>query len=150
MIVTTCEMFFFIMIRRPPRSTRTDTLFPYTTLFRSRGTAHNSAFNPNPLRSTNNVADKACHVVGSTTQVGLTQVLGVNDSTQRDFQPHRSWPVTIRGRVGYRCRSASNAHSKHRAALDLGRSNRTRWCSRSRQLLWSCLDCCAPHRVSPR
>src|SRR3546814_1457695 len=29
------------MIRRPPRSTRTDTLFPYTTLFRSRagGTA---------------------------------------------------------------------------------------------------------------
>src|SRR3546814_6843748 len=28
-------MFFFIIIRRPPRSTRTDTLFPYTTLFRS-------------------------------------------------------------------------------------------------------------------
>src|SRR3546814_18970449 len=27
---------FFLMIRRPPRSTRTDTLFPYTTLFRSR------------------------------------------------------------------------------------------------------------------
>src|SRR3546814_15343927 len=29
--------FFFLMIRRPPRSTRTDTLFPYTTLFRSIG-----------------------------------------------------------------------------------------------------------------
>src|SRR3546814_17792276 len=29
-------MLFFLMIRRPPRSTRTDTLFPYTTLFRSR------------------------------------------------------------------------------------------------------------------
>src|SRR3546814_16478180 len=27
--------FFFLMIRLPPRSTRTDTLFPYTTLFRS-------------------------------------------------------------------------------------------------------------------
>src|SRR3546814_17552106 len=27
--------FFFVMIRRPPRATRTDTLFPYTTLFRS-------------------------------------------------------------------------------------------------------------------
>src|SRR3546814_11230113 len=26
---------FFLRIRRPPRSTRTDTLFPYTTLFRS-------------------------------------------------------------------------------------------------------------------
>src|SRR3546814_7472720 len=33
-------VFFFLMIRRPPRSTRTDTLFPYTTLFRS---AHNGA-----------------------------------------------------------------------------------------------------------
>src|SRR3546814_4545409 len=30
-----CVLFFFIIIRRPPRSTRTDTLFPYTTLFRS-------------------------------------------------------------------------------------------------------------------
>src|SRR3546814_17938648 len=29
--------FVFLMIRRPPRSTRTDTLFPYTTLFRSPG-----------------------------------------------------------------------------------------------------------------
>src|SRR3546814_13796098 len=28
-------MLFFLMRRRPPRSTRTDTLFPYTTLFRS-------------------------------------------------------------------------------------------------------------------
>src|SRR3546814_17800679 len=28
--------FFCLMIRRPPRSTRTDTLFPYTTLFRSQ------------------------------------------------------------------------------------------------------------------
>src|SRR3546814_16397615 len=27
--------FFVLMLRRPPRSTRTDTLFPYTTLFRS-------------------------------------------------------------------------------------------------------------------
>src|SRR3546814_6950507 len=29
------RIFFFLRIRRPPRSTRTDTLFPYTTLFRS-------------------------------------------------------------------------------------------------------------------
>src|SRR3546814_4727257 len=32
--------FFFLMIRRPPRSTHTDTLFPYTTLFRARAHAH--------------------------------------------------------------------------------------------------------------
>src|SRR3546814_1062143 len=31
--------FFLLMKRRPPRSTRTDTLFPYTTLFRSAGGA---------------------------------------------------------------------------------------------------------------
>src|SRR3546814_15391921 len=39
-----CRVFFcFLMIRRPPRSTRTDTLFPYTTLFRSKYglTVHN-------------------------------------------------------------------------------------------------------------
>src|SRR3546814_7016435 len=33
--VFSCLFFFFLMIRRPPRSTRTDTLVPYTTLFRS-------------------------------------------------------------------------------------------------------------------
>src|SRR3546814_13991617 len=36
-------MFLFLMIRRPPRSTRTDTLFPYTTLFRSRRIAKGEA-----------------------------------------------------------------------------------------------------------
>src|SRR3546814_3893718 len=35
MCVFVFNFFFFLMIRRPPRSTRTDTLFPYTTLFRS-------------------------------------------------------------------------------------------------------------------
>src|SRR3546814_4659677 len=33
--ILSCILFLFLMIRRPPRSTRTDTLFPYTTLFRS-------------------------------------------------------------------------------------------------------------------
>src|SRR3546814_15134069 len=35
-MVASYTSFFFLMRRRPPRSTRTDTLFPYTTLFRSR------------------------------------------------------------------------------------------------------------------
>src|SRR3546814_10946362 len=34
-LVALSVFFFFLMLRRPPRSTRTDTLFPYTTLFRS-------------------------------------------------------------------------------------------------------------------
>src|SRR3546814_12975241 len=37
--VVHCFFFFFLRIRRPPRSTRTDTLFPYTTLFRSENIA---------------------------------------------------------------------------------------------------------------
>src|SRR3546814_7849895 len=36
----------FLMIRRPPRSTRTDTLFPYTTLFRSPGPARPALGDP--------------------------------------------------------------------------------------------------------
>src|SRR5690606_26205574 len=35
----------------------------------------NNSFKPNLLRYTNNMAGKACHVVGSATQVGLTQAL---------------------------------------------------------------------------
>src|SRR3546814_11862759 len=47
----TCYCFFFLMIRRPPRSTRTDTLFPYTTLFRS-------------ARSRHACEDEECHLHG--------------------------------------------------------------------------------------
>ena len=41
----------------------------------SYGTRPNNSFKPNPLRYTNNLAGKACHVVGSATRVGLTQAL---------------------------------------------------------------------------
>src|SRR3546814_17320332 len=47
--------YFFLMIRRPPRSTRTDTLFPYTTLFRS----HPGYCRPRPPRSQHDL-----HAVG--------------------------------------------------------------------------------------
>src|SRR3546814_18778927 len=42
-------IFFFLMIRRPPRSTRTDTLFPYTTLFRSSPPSRLPARQPRQL-----------------------------------------------------------------------------------------------------
>src|SRR3546814_9835098 len=41
-------VFVFLMIRPPPGSTRTDTLFPYTTLFRSCGAARASAIAQGP------------------------------------------------------------------------------------------------------
>src|SRR3546814_2488789 len=37
------------MLRRPPRSTRTDTLFPYTTLFRSDAVAHHRTTSPRTI-----------------------------------------------------------------------------------------------------
>src|SRR3546814_21103979 len=45
------------MIRRPPRSTRTDTLFPYTTLFRSQLVIHNAAYDVGFLRDECNLID---------------------------------------------------------------------------------------------
>src|SRR3546814_4879892 len=46
------------MIRRPPRSTRTDTLFPYTTLFRSPAKS-----SPRPYRLTSRAASSVLSVV---------------------------------------------------------------------------------------
>src|SRR3546814_16754049 len=59
-------VFFFLMIRRPPRSTRTDTLFPYTTLFRSLG--GRLAY----LMSTRTAVDCSVGYYG----VGLDNILG--------------------------------------------------------------------------
>src|SRR3546814_13769450 len=47
-VVDYISIFFFLMIRRPPRSTRTDTLFPYTTLFRSLAAHHAGTDLPRP------------------------------------------------------------------------------------------------------
>src|SRR3546814_15037550 len=66
-VIDTCSLFFFLMIRRPPRSTRTDTLFPYTTLFRS------------PL-----VADRA-----------LLPLLLLPQSWQQLRQPLRRWLLQL-------------------------------------------------------
>src|SRR3546814_17581140 len=63
---TSVDVFFifFIMIRRPPRSTRTDTPFPYPTLFRSAsessgrsGTGHRRTPRPRAVESPERDAD---------------------------------------------------------------------------------------------
>ena len=45
--------------------------------FRCSSLGPNNAFKPKPLRSTKYMAEKACHVFGSTTRFGLTQALGL-------------------------------------------------------------------------
>src|SRR6478735_10318833 len=62
-----CYFFFFLMIRRPPRST----LFPYTTLFRSSGASPSSTSRPSwcgaaaPLRSEEHTSElqSPCNLV---------------------------------------------------------------------------------------
>src|SRR3546814_17353666 len=50
--------FFFLMIRRPPISTRTDTLFPYTTLFRSTPDLGGFLFERGTLTATDEMRDR--------------------------------------------------------------------------------------------
>ena len=54
----------------------TRTLSTIRASCRPSGAAPNNSFKPNALRYTKHMADKACHVFGSTTHVGLTQALG--------------------------------------------------------------------------
>src|SRR3546814_1067236 len=58
------------MIRLPPRSTRTDTLFPYTTLFRSRGAR--SCLSDRPQRERR----RPCRIVAGGDAVGADDQIG--------------------------------------------------------------------------
>src|SRR3546814_19527851 len=70
------SLVFFLMIRRPPGSTRTDTLFPYTTLFRS----------PDSLTSAACVVKRhpcaACRAPASGNQMSFAD-LGLSDELLR-------------------------------------------------------------------
>src|SRR3546814_3402921 len=60
-------VFFFLMIRRPPRSTRTDTLFPYTTLFRSAIDGRDGARDYDAAESLDGALDSLDHEVHGVT-----------------------------------------------------------------------------------
>src|SRR3546814_8219535 len=83
------------MIRRPPRSTRTDTLFPYTTLFRSQAVA------------------LAQQPVQAAVVVDL-QVQGVAVPAQRHRQP---FGAGVAGRVGQRLLHRSEEHTSELQSL---------------------------------
>src|SRR3546814_11651048 len=85
------------MIRRPPRSTRTDTLFPYTTLFRSQLVAHigeELAFCPAGFLG---LAERGLDAallailvgdVAARAAVAHETVLGIEDRLAVDLEPH--------------------------------------------------------------
>src|SRR3546814_14358614 len=81
---------FFLMIRRPPRSTRTDTLFPYTTLFRSEAAGKIAAVERDRI------------VPMTLSACDLAHQLGEDDELER--RADRERPIGLdrgdRGRVG--------------------------------------------------
>src|SRR3546814_13826681 len=70
-------MFFLLMLRRPPRATRTDTLFPYTTLFRSEGYA---------VQATGTAATLCCCIEDGTGDVAILDVV-LPDENALDLLP---------------------------------------------------------------
>src|SRR3546814_1734355 len=65
--------FVFLMIRRPPRSTRTDTLFPYTTLFRSKFSRSRRRFQPLELRGYPDEAHATERVINARIGVAVSE-----------------------------------------------------------------------------
>src|SRR3546814_9756793 len=90
------------MIRRPPRSTRTDTLFPYTTLFRSRGndTMRLTTMTDYAMRLLMYVGrhlDRLCTIAEVAQAYGISEP-HLMKITHRLAQ--RGWLETIRGKNG--------------------------------------------------
>src|SRR3546814_2063074 len=106
-------IFFFLMIRRPPRSTRTDTLFPYTTLFRAC------------RRSTCRSAPSCC---GCWARSRCSRRRGVQPGCRRRKQRDRSDPISTVGAAmaatGRRNRGHGRSHKlpAHNGCPDLHQS----------------------------
>src|SRR3546814_2587201 len=91
MLLSVFYVVFFLMIRRPPRSTRTDTLVPYTTLFRSAGERANFAeaqVRAIFARYAPLLSDDAAHLeiaAAPASEPGLFQVTVRYDLSDRNF-----------------------------------------------------------------
>src|SRR3546814_14675764 len=77
------------MIRRPPRSTRTDTLFPYTTLFRSLGDA-----GPWPMEPCGACCGQALRLALAAPRRHIDGTIRFRCS-DRGMGDDRSWPATL-------------------------------------------------------
>src|SRR3546814_19264285 len=91
------------MIRRPPRSTRTDTLFPYTTLFRSPGRRPRAAGRRLSARTATRDAGRRCRAA----ERGMTKA-PVDHTAKVDFT---AWRHTVLVVVGPPARPAPAAVS---------------------------------------
>src|SRR3546814_10909176 len=106
---------FFLKIRRPPRSTRTDTLFPYTTLFRSVNSqvTTNHAFRPKYPRAYHLARlDKLLIVkcMGST-------IRRISDGRHSESHAEQRLPVVLRQQASRRFIERSEEHTSELQSL---------------------------------
>src|SRR3546814_18631145 len=81
--------FFFLMIRRPPRSTRTDTLFPYTTLFRSDQALRELKPRPGTVVFVENVGNLVCPSLFDLGERAKVAILSVTEGEDKPLKyPH--------------------------------------------------------------
>src|SRR3546814_12100120 len=84
---------FFLMIRPPPRSTRTDTLFPYTTLFRSDANRRSVALNDDQVL----IAQQVPELAGMSDVQGMAYVLEQIEDWNKICTPEQA--ATFSGRL---------------------------------------------------
>src|SRR3546814_8529374 len=112
------SVFFFLMIPRPPRSTRTDTLFPYTTLFRSVK-AVKLLFRPDEVDQAH-AQGLAVDIVGEVEEVDLqAQILAGHRRAAAEVGDARQ-PAGLAARTGraHVCTPVTNAHLVCRLLLE--------------------------------
>src|SRR3546814_16702250 len=98
-LVVVLSVFFFLRLLRPPRSTRTLTLFPYTTLFRSPRTGDPAPRGSAALR----------HLAIGRRAVDPRRIAATADDLGRRATPDRDWRRPRRQRD----RKSTRLHSSH-------------------------------------
>src|SRR3546814_9214920 len=83
-------LLFFVMIRRPPRSTRTDTLFPYTTLFRSANASSTTSQPDEADKRPRRSARKSGMIVRPSGLLGLARMTVPPDAFSSRSEEHTS------------------------------------------------------------
>src|SRR3546814_2629159 len=110
------------MIRRPPRSTRTDTLFPYTTLFRSLLVEHVGQVAERGQEvvaggaGRGDVDGRGEHVVGRLRRVDL--VVGVDRPTERSEEHTSELQSLMRNSYAVFCLKKKNKNKANNTSYD--------------------------------